>query len=348
MNPTLINDRIAATFDSPRCEEDKTDQLFKQLRAVSVVETASLSRTFSITQDKKRISVAAESGNMHITETANSMTVFVPRGKKAQRVCFSSQLPKAYAEWLMLNPTNNRQGVVASDMINTLMYIFACPASAAEIILDNNGIFKPSSFSGNYDDSETEDEDSDEDSTASRATTPNTELGSVQRYDMPGFSGAISLGYSVSERSQTVGREVYSSARRNSSQTLVAVERASSSISQQRRLPSPIAPVQQTTVAQPVGVFNSRSSMSPYLGDGQDGNGQYERLLQQVVDHGRRAEFPQIGSFNMTALADALPFGSDSAEIESYDGADVNIRTGSMSQLERDKRVGAAGELYVS
>ncbi len=346
MNARLIHDRVAATFDSPRYEIDNVG-LLQKLRSASVVETDTLSTTLRIRQDNRWICVDSESGSVHIAESTNTLTIYVPTDKRARKICLTSVLPATYAEWLMLDPTNNRQGVVAEDMKTTLMSVFACPASALNAVLDRYGIYKLSSFSEEDDDLETEDEDSDEDDTTNHTLSPSIGLGSG-RNDTPDFSGAFSPAYSISERSQTVGRDVNTSGTRSSSQTLLGVEYARSSISQQRQLSSSVAPVQQPALAHPNTTSNSRSSISPYLGNGQGAYGQYEILLQRVVTAARNSSFPNVAPFHLQTLADALPGSSDDAEVASYDGAGVNIRSDSMSQLERDKRVGAAGELYVS
>ncbi|KAJ6783075.1 hypothetical protein PWT90_06075 [Aphanocladium album] len=346
--------RIAATFESPRYENDNVG-LLQQLRSVSVIETHALSTTFSIIQDNRLISVESESGSVHVAETANSMTIYVPKDKKSRAICFVSVLPAAYGDWLMLNPTNNRQGVVTEDLKVTLMSVFASPVSALDIILDRCGIFQASSFSDVDDSPEAENEDTSEDDckdddgndSASHTLTPATGTETGQWDTALGFSRTASQVDSLSERSETVGRDVYENRTQSSPGTLLSVEYANSNNSRQRNLSSPAAPGQQPLPSNPSLASNSRSSMSPYRGNGLDSHGQYEILLDHVVAAAQSSIFPPVTVFSMEALATALPGTSDSAEVESYDGVGVSIRSGSMSQLERDKRVGAAGELYV-
>lgn len=340
-------DRIAATFDSPRYETDNIG-LLQKLRSARVVETDTLSTTLRIMQDGSWISVDSESGSVHIAESTSSLTVYVPTDKRARKISLTSVLPAAYAEWLMLDPTDNRQFAVADDMKTTLMSVFACPASALNVILDRYGIYKLSSFSDEGDGLSTEDDDSDEEDTTSHAPSSSIGPGPGRRHNTPNFSEGFPPAYSNSERSQTVGRDLYAGGTRSSSQTLLGVEYARSSMSQQRQLSSLAAPVPEPAQVYPNTASNSRSSISPYLGNGQDAYGQYETLLQSVVAAARSSHFPQVTALNMQTLADALPSSSDDAEVESYDGAGVNIRSASMSRLERDKRIGAAGELYVS
>jgi hypothetical protein len=71
---------------------------------------------------------------------------------------------------------------------------------------------------------------------------------------------------------------------------------------------------------------------------------QYRALLDRVVAAARTATFPSRGAFDMSGLRDTLP-GTNFA---GFDGLDTMNRFRSSSQLERDKKIGAAGELYVS
>jgi hypothetical protein len=70
---------------------------------------------------------------------------------------------------------------------------------------------------------------------------------------------------------------------------------------------------------------------------------QYRALLDRVVAAARAATFPSRGAFAMSGLRDALP-----GNFAGFDGLDTVNRFRSSSQFERDKKIGAAGELYVS
>ena len=69
----------------------------------------------------------------------------------------------------------------------------------------------------------------------------------------------------------------------------------------------------------------------------------YASLLRNVVRAARRATFPSRGTFDMSALHAALP-----GFLADNDAAAETYRLRSTSQIERDKRIGAAGELFVS
>ena len=70
----------------------------------------------------------------------------------------------------------------------------------------------------------------------------------------------------------------------------------------------------------------------------------YRELLNSVVRAARHARFPSQGSFDMVALSGALPGDAGT----SYNGFESVSRDHSDSTLERNFKIGAAGELYVS
>ena len=71
----------------------------------------------------------------------------------------------------------------------------------------------------------------------------------------------------------------------------------------------------------------------------------YRRLIERLVAAARRANFPNDGPLHLSALHAALPTVGDGLESLVNNPA---VRFRSVSQLERDKMIGAAGELYVS
>lgn len=71
-----------------------------------------------------------------------------------------------------------------------------------------------------------------------------------------------------------------------------------------------------------------------------------QALMGQVFQAARGARFPSPSIYDMLGMQDALP-SVDDREF-SYDGLEGPIRHSDTSQLERNKVIGAAGELYVS
>lgn len=82
-----------------------------------------------------------------------------------------------------------------------------------------------------------------------------------------------------------------------------------------------------------------------------DEDRQYIRILDGVLKAARAASFPSKGVFSMAALQAALPAIDHAAGFDSFDGFDgrdqIGSRFRSSTKLERDRKIGAAGELYV-
>lgn len=66
-------------------------------------------------------------------------------------------------------------------------------------------------------------------------------------------------------------------------------------------------------------------------------NQQYVAILDKVITAARRSTLPSYGSFDMSQIYANLPIVEDAV--------DMGLR--SLSQIERDCKIGAAGELYV-
>jgi hypothetical protein len=87
------------------------------------------------------------------------------------------------------------------------------------------------------------------------------------------------------------------------------------------------------------------SIYSPHSSE--DGMG-YRTFLHQVIVAARRAVFPSRGIFDMSGLNEALLGLEGITQYDRFDGPGVGGAFRSNSQLERDMKIGAAGELYVS
>ncbi|PIG82100.1 hypothetical protein AARAC_000013 [Aspergillus arachidicola] len=76
-------------------------------------------------------------------------------------------------------------------------------------------------------------------------------------------------------------------------------------------------------------------------------NMQYCTLLDRVLLAARSATFPSSGPFNTSELNEALSGEETFHRFDGFDGIDMRNVFRSDTQLERDKKIGAAGELYV-
>lgn len=92
--------------------------------------------------------------------------------------------------------------------------------------------------------------------------------------------------------------------------------------------------------------LNASSYHAPTQPGGRSEDAQYRAILDRVVEKARRTTF---GTINSSGRRDTLSSGGRHADAyESFDGLDVVGKFRSTNQLERDKKIGAAGELFVS
>ncbi|KAJ4117843.1 hypothetical protein NW769_002629 [Fusarium oxysporum] len=336
--------RVAATFRSPRFQHDET-HLYDQLRAMKVLEVEGISSVLKLSQNGVRYEARLSTASEHIDEPAGNLTIYVPRDRRAQEVCFGSVLPRKFAAWLMRNPHTNIDGNVEVDIINALTSIFASDRAVLDEILDDQGMIQ------------LQFEDPDED-------LNEEEIGGEQVEDNHASDSTPEPGYEVSDpvltptHSSVNDTSILPSAMRDfeiedgaletegeivetQSSTSHQVRRGDGSTSRPLLHHSPegrpFSP-EQLSNHRPVPSYPA-SQATEYQ--------RYRTILERVIAAARFANFPSGGAFDLNELRGALPDSGEPNSYLSYDGLDVLSRFQSTSQQERDKKIGAAGELYV-
>ncbi|KAH6874355.1 hypothetical protein B0T10DRAFT_205754 [Thelonectria olida] len=344
--------RVAATFNSPRFKYDP-GRLYEQLRTMTVMEIDEISSVLEMSQNGQRFQVEVAVANEHIEETSERLMIYVPEKRRAQELCFGSVLPRKLAAWLMRHPTSHIEGMVEVDAVNALTSIFACDQSVLEDILDDQGIFQVS-FENEDEGDDDEDEDGEEeeeeqeqqradnpfetdDASSAQQMTPNhssvndSSSPYAGPYDVESEGGLAETVLETISQQSRMSHQPRPGGGGGSSRPVLFPHSSRSPNASSYQAPQHASP---TTVTQP----ETRSSE----------DAQYRAILNRVVETARRAAFPSRGAFNMSDLRDALSAGAGNADsYESFDGLDLISRFRSTSQLERDKKVGAAGELYV-
>ncbi|SPN99278.1 uncharacterized protein DNG_02315 [Cephalotrichum gorgonifer] len=315
--------RIAATFGSSRYIANGGG-LCQLLRKAEVLETNGISSVLIISQDGQSIQVEEPLGDLHISETGSSLKIYVPMDKASQEFCFSSPLPEKMADWLMRDPETLICDDISSNAIRALAAVLSCELSIVGRVLEYRGIVQVQ---------------------ISNADVPMADNASEDVLSADGAMTPTSADVRIQESS------TLSPLRRPTTESPVvvsdSVDSSTPSPVRQPRTKSPMvisdSVVQQTELAAAaslprlqLAVFSSpREHLS--LEDIR-----YGRILDRVVEAARSHTFPAQGAFSMAALFDALPRDDEAG----YDGETVS-RFRSSSQLERDKKIGAAGELFV-
>ncbi|KAI5460375.1 hypothetical protein BGZ63DRAFT_387163 [Mariannaea sp. PMI_226] len=344
--------RVAATFNSPRFENP--GQLYDQLRTMTVMEVDGISSVLEMSQSRQKFQVQVATANEHIDDTLENLTIYVPKDRRAQELCFGSVLPRKFAAWLMRHPISHIQETVEVDAVNALTSIFACEQSVLDDILEDQGIiqvsFENEDNRNNQGDEETEEEEVvEEEGEQEESENP------VEEDSAPLSEGQMTPTHSsVDDRSSTYIGTPGAGSEGGFFETVIETISRQSHMSQQSR-PRSSRPEQPQTLyqssntpiylppqtSQPVIVAQPASGSSEAV--------QYLTILNRVVETARRAAFPTRGAFDMSDLRDALPGDTRNEDMyESFDGPGVVSRFRSTTQLERDKKIGAAGELYVS
>lgn len=338
--------RVAATFNSPRFKYGP-GELYEQLRTMTVTEIDGISSVLEIPQNGQKVQVKVATASEHIEDASERLTIYVPKERRAQELCFGSVLPQKFAAWLMRHPTSHIDGAVEVDAVNALTSIFACDQSVLDDILDDQGIIQvPFEHEDENDDDGEEEEheqqqsdnpfETDDASSEQQMTPTHSSVnGSSSQY--VGSSDAESERGLTETVVETISRQSHNSRQSRSGDGHDSIRPVL--VHHSSRSPS-TSSYQAPQYLSPALAIQSESRSSE--------DAQYLTILNRVVNTARSAAFPSRGAFGMSDLLDALSGIGNADAYESFDGLDLISRFRSTNQLERDKKVGAAGELYVS
>ncbi|KAM0595814.1 hypothetical protein ACHAP0_004536 [Verticillium nonalfalfae] len=318
-----IKRKAHAISRSPRYKAGPSE-LYQLLRSAVTTETTGISSVLRISQDGRSTELETAIGDLHIDDSSSHLTFFVPRHKKAREICYLSALPIYLASWLMRDPVTQIPDAVEEFAVRALVTILGADPASVDALLERLSIINISI--PNEDVNVAEDEE-DEASVAGRGDdaeslvqpmTPDT-AANERGPAMPTETRLAPLSGTYPDLSSSDAEVTHTVSRRS--------HMAYHSVVQLHSMPS----AYHATILQ-----GSTSEDALYL-----------RLLTKVVDAARQAVFPSQGIFDMSNLRDALPERSIDAWQGGFDGPDVESRFHSTSQLERDRKIGAAGELYV-
>lgn len=253
-----------------------------------------------------------ERSDLHIRGSTSSLEIFVPRNKKRREMCYASIMPSKLFDWLMADPITHISGGTDIEKGRRLVgVILSSPRSVIPEILDREGIVSAGIEMGNE-----EDESDDNESLASQTLIP-----SVEGTNTPATDNDHSA-HDVREIGVSPGHSFRPSEAPSSIERRQASMTATyGSAGRPRIAVSRIDVELDTTI--------------------------YRQLLEKVVEAARRASFPNRPAGPLDDMAD-LNAALDMQAESSYAHVGEAVRFRSKSQLERDKMVGAAGELYVS
>ncbi|KAF4959046.1 hypothetical protein FGADI_1924 [Fusarium gaditjirri] len=336
--------RVAATFRSARFQHGET-HLYNQLRAMKVLEVDEISSILRLGQNGQKYEAKHSTASEHIDEPAGNLTIYVPRDRRAQEICFGSVLPRKFAAWLMRNPHTNIDGNVEIDVINALTSIFASDRAVLDEILDDQGMIQLQFEDPDKDLNEDEmsDEQAEDNHAFDSTPEPGYEISDlVLTTTHSSVNDASIMPFAVRDFENEDGAletegEVVEVQSSTSHQVLRGDGSTSRPLLHHSPQSRPLSPEQ----------LNSHRPIPSYPASQAIEDERYRKILERVIAAARSANFPSGGAFDMNDLRDALPNSGERNSYLSYNGLDVLSRFQSTSQQERDKKIGAAGELYV-
>jgi hypothetical protein len=130
--------RITAAFNSPRYAADAAG-LYHVLRTTVTLECGVISSSLSFEQDGIIHEIEIGQSELHIDDT-NPLTIYVPNDTESQECCFKFDLPHRFASWMITDPTTGTQGKIEDGTVNVVNSILNCLISTTGRILEKEGI----------------------------------------------------------------------------------------------------------------------------------------------------------------------------------------------------------------
>jgi hypothetical protein len=282
---------------------------YEILRNSEVLETDSISSTLVVYQDGEPFEEKGEDATLHIEETQEKLKIYLPSDADDQEYIFSTILAGRLFSQMMTNPLTNIPGYISKDGINATKDILLTPRSKLARALVDCGIATISI--------ENVDEDEPPEATVASIPIRSREASSqvllrTSRAESQSstFPTPASTEADVNWDDEDFGHEDGYENGYYLSSTVRSNFRSSGPSPSPSLFPRPVSP----------GSFETNTR-------------HYGTLLQKVVEAARISSIPHF-----------QPNSQDTVFI-TRDTSDWGLR--SLSQLERDCKVGAAGELYV-
>ncbi|RYP39352.1 hypothetical protein DL767_002263 [Monosporascus sp. MG133] len=325
-----LEDRIAVHFKSPRVTGDGRE-LYNLFRNSQTLETAMISTTLSIVmQGTEVVSKDVDQGELHIEDDAEGLRIYVPHDEDLRDTCFHSNLPRCLMAWIMGQDGTRNDAQLDPSAIAAVKSILPAKASSVQRILDDEGIIEV--HMGNEDDAmevlgdvgnEDEVTEALTDDPFAPTTTPSTPSAAlrIQSYSRePRTPDFRSL--SDSEDGYVEGETPATEYTPNESRRSAAARRYSHS----------------------PGRYLSPSDFATRAAEAQRrAASEYRALLSHVLSAARNYRL-LAGTFDLSSLSDGLEDDQTTASRKFNEG---DLFGAGMASIERDKKVGAAGELFV-
>lgn len=304
--------RIAAHFNSPHLKKKQNpDHFYQVLKNADIFETDGISSDLSLSQDRHTHEVPGKMTTLHIDADDLGLKIYVPSNKDDQAYTFTKLLPQKLFEWMIKGSLTNISEKISNDGVIATRDVLLAPRSRIARALDDNGI-------------------------AAIAIVNTDDVVLPESYSP---ATPVRTSEASSENTTPSGRgdsdsEVFDTPASSIMSLPLRCRDADTSARNSYFVPLTPRPISTSPLLLPTRPSTPAPTKPIYFGT----SNYYITLLDKVIDAGRRGIFPNHGEINRSQ--------SQSSVSDTSDTTDWGMRF--VSQIERDSKIAAAGELYVS
>lgn len=302
--------RIAYHFRSPRFQGDG-QEFYNLLCHTRTWEAETISTTLTIRIDGHNVTQEVDRGEIHIDNT-DGLDIYVPHNEDQRHRTYLSALPKRLLHWIMTDPVTNTCKDIDNSAVGFVQGLLSARLSGVNYYLEEQGIGDVSIPEQIEQEPDIEDTLSYAVASTPTAVGPSTPL----RASSP-------LSDDSDSESGFLGQETPATDPASFSSPSPGLARSRPSFAREHLLPDPFA--------------------APATGQPRTIPREYCALLLQVASAAKRSRVLS-GPFDLSDLSSAL-FDDHVTNNRTFNEYDLFGTV--ISQFERDKRVGAAGELFV-
>ncbi|KAI0835964.1 hypothetical protein F5Y06DRAFT_114649 [Hypoxylon sp. FL0890] len=308
--------RIAANFNSPRVEGNG-QEFYDLLRQLRTWETERISTTLVVSVDGQTVSEEVDRGEVHIDDV-NGLDIYVPHDEMRREDAYLFSLPNRLARWMMTDPATRTHKDVDPKAPFLIQAILSAKVSQLDRYLNSQGVIEaaiPEQI-------QQEDTTGAYTSTLTRASTPTAVGQSTPQQVVTPLSEPRTPLFD--------GEDVYLE-QETPATDLTSFTSPSPSLTARNRSLLGRESLSPPLYGTPL--FERRESAAQ----------EYSALLSQVASAARRSRLLD-GAMNLFGLLDPL---SDGPAVETKTFNEYDLFGTGVPPYERDKKVGAAGELFV-
>ncbi|KAI1385608.1 uncharacterized protein F4822DRAFT_413682 [Hypoxylon trugodes] len=306
--------RIATHFKSPRIQGDG-QEFYDLLRGLGTWETQGISTTFSVSIDGQTVSHKVDRGEIHIDDS-DGLYIYLPYDEQRRDDSYLSVLPDCLAKWIMTDPAADQHGQINPSVSKLVQSILYGKVSQVNRCLDQQGIIEVSIPEQVHEDT------LPEISSPTLATTPTAVSPSTPRAATPPSEPRTPI-FDIEHL------------RLDASETPATYPRSYG-------IPSP--GLSRTQSRSPFARENLSPEPFPEHASArilEEQAQEYIALLSHVISAGKRNR-ALTDTIDLCGLREAL----DGTEPRTFSERGL-FGTDAFHSIERDKKVGAAGELFV-